>query len=152
MNSSSEIETLRLRLGLPKAPLVLDGLTTVYDYFTKHLHVSPAAWISYLRGIDFHCPVSTPTLHSPQELVRHKPDNSTSKPFLYFGQPGVSPMRTGTNFPSVTFERYRLARPILSLKSIASSIAFSPADRIVRPGGATQFIIASSDFSALIEK
>ena len=148
----SSIDELRKQLGLPNAPLVLAGLQTVQAFFSQKLKVSAADWISYLRGIDFHHPVREVTLMAPLEVVRHKPELSRPKPFLYFAEVGSTPMRTGTNFPNVTFERYGFNRPIVALQSIASPIAFGPADRIVRPGGAVQFIIASADFSALTPK
>jgi hypothetical protein len=152
MASPPPIEELRQRLGLPSAPLVLAGLRAVQAFFTQRLHVAPGDWLSYLRGIDFHHPVEEVMLRAPVELVRHKPPLSRPKPFLYFAKVGSSPMHTGTNFPSVTFERYRLTRPIPALQSIASAIAFGPADRVVRPGGAVQYIVAAADFSALAPK
>jgi hypothetical protein len=152
MNQASDIEAMRNKLGLPNAPLVLSGLRTVNDFFTEKLHYSPLAWISYLRGIDFHRPISMITLTAPEEVVRHKPEDGRPKPFLYFAEPGVSPMRTGTNFPKVIFERYTFLRPVLALKSVASPIAFDPFDKVIRPGGATQFMISASDFSALLRK
>lgn len=152
MNPTNDIETLRKQLGLPAAPMVLDGLETVQKFFKEKLHVSPMAWIPYVKGIDFHHPISVVTLRAPDEVVRHKPEDGKTKPFIYFGKPGLSPMRSGTNFPNVTFERFTFLRGVTALKSIASSVSFGPSDHVVRPGGATQLIISAADFSALVPK
>jgi hypothetical protein len=84
-----------------------------------------------------------------RHVIRHKPDQTAPKPFLYFADVGASPMRTGTNFPAVTFERFAVRLPIPALESSASSIAFGPADRVSRPGGATQYIIPTRCFGYL---
>lgn len=149
MAQTNDIESLRLKLGVPDAPMVMDGLRLVDAYFRLHLHLDPTLWIKYIRGIDFHRPVHDVILNQPTELVRHKPDDATVKPFSYFAKVGSSPMRTGTNFPNVTFERYTVQRPIRALESVASSISFGPADRVVRPGGAIQYIVATADLDRL---
>ena len=160
MTPSNEIESLRLKLGLPDAPTVMSGLRIVDAYFREHLHLDPTAadCIKYIRGIDFHHPVNDLTLNQPTELVRYRPVDATEKPFSFFTKVGTSPMRTGTNFPNVTFERYIVQRPILALESVASSISFGrkerlgPADKVVRPGGAIQYIVASLDLDRLTMK
>jgi hypothetical protein len=146
MNPNPNLEELRKALGLPNAPLVMNGLGAAAGYFTTVLKVSPFKWIDYLKGIDFHKDVQQVILNRGRELARHKPDNPAFKPFLYFTDPGHSPMRTGTNFPNVTFERYEVTSPISALESAASSISFSPTDRVSRPGGARQYIIPAADF------
>ena len=142
-------EGLREKLGLTKAPVVVNGLQTTVVFFEKELGIDPFLWISYLRGIDYHCPVSMEMLYGGAELIRHIPSTGRSKPFIYFTQVGESPTRTGTNFPSATFERFVLVLPIRVLKSTASSISFDARDRVSRPGGATQYIIAVRNFASL---
>src|ERR1700722_15924958 len=141
MNPNPNIEKLQKDLGLPSAPLVTKNIHLVSDYFTSTLKESPFNWISYLKGIDFHKSVEQLYLNPGLEIARHKPEFFRVKPFLYFTDIGSSPMRTGTNFPQVTFERFRVTAPISALKSIASSIFFDASDRISRPGGAVQYII-----------
>jgi hypothetical protein len=143
-------EELRKQLGLPAAPLVIKNIAVVSDFFVQQLGVSPLEWASYLRGIDFHKSVAKISLLPGRELVRHQPDNSRAKPFLYFADVGTSPMRTGTNFPIVTFERFRLNRTCLALQSTASSLSFSATDRVSRPGGAIQYIVAAADLRWMV--
>lgn len=142
-------EMLREKLGLTKAPVVMDGLQTTAVFFEKELGLDPSLWISYLRGIDYHCAVTMEVLQGGTEVVRHKPAGGRPKPFVYFTRVGESPMRTGTNFPNVAFERFMLSLPIRVLKSTASSISFDPQDRVSRPGGAAQYIVAVRNFASL---
>ncbi len=142
-------ELLREKLGLNKAPVITDGLQTTAVFFEKELGLDPSLWISYLRGIDYHCAVTMEVLPGGTELIRHKPTGGSPKPFVYFTRVGESPMRTGTNFPNVTFERFILSRPIRVLKSTASSISFDLQDRVSRPGGAPQYIVAVRHFPSL---
>lgn len=149
MNPNLDLDQLRSQLSLTKAPLVMKNLEVVVDFFKKTLRVSPFSWIPYLKGIDFSKPVEPVQLHPGCEVVRHKPDDSKPKPFCYLTVVGSSPMRTGTNFANVTFERFQVCTPTAALASFASSISFGPADRTSRPGGAKQFIISAPDFARL---
>jgi hypothetical protein len=143
---------LRTALGLPSAPVVLNGIELVADYFVTVLCVDPSPWVQYLRGIDFHKPVTKCVLEAGHQLIRHTPPDPRPKPFLYFTDVGESPTRTGTNFPTVTFERYRVLFGISALRSYASSISFRPRDRISRPGGAVQYIMPTLQFKSLMRQ
>jgi len=145
-------ERLRLQLGATKAPLVDLGIQTTAVFFEKELGEDALAWVSYLRGIDFHRPVEMTTLPKGKILIRHRPPSGREKPFLYFTESGESPMRTGTNFPQAAFERFVVSVPLRALRSTASSISFDHQDRVSRPGGAIQFILAVRNFGALVRQ
>jgi len=147
--SPTTTEYLRTAIGLPSAPIVLSGLDVVANYFDEILHEDPSKWVNYLKGIDFHHPVSKVLLAQGHELIRHMPEDGRPKPFLYFTDVGESPMRTGTNFPAVIFERYCVTSGIWALRSRASSISFSASDRVNRPGGAIQYILPAAQFTSL---
>jgi hypothetical protein len=143
--------TLRERLGITDAPLVRAGLATAEDFFRTVLHVDPMDWVDYLRGIDFHKPVSIERLARGTRLVRYESSgHRTLKPFAYFTVPGSSPHRLGTSFPSVEFKEFELDRDIRALKSIASGINFGPKDRVSRLGGGVQYIVAFADVPPLV--
>lgn len=147
----SDVDALRTTLGLPGAPLVKDGLTTTVRFFNTVLRQDPTKWVGYLRGIDFHKPVRIERLPKGTQLVRYDSVGDRSlKPFLYFTKPGTSPHRLGTSFPNVEFKVFETARPIDALVSAASGINFSPTDRVSRPGGGTQYIVAFADAPALV--
>ena len=147
----SDVDALRTKLGLPGAPLVKDGLTTTVRFFSTVLRQDPANWVGYLRGIDFHKPVRIERLPKGTQLIRYDSVGDRSlKPFLYFTRPGTSPHRLGTSFPKVEFKLFETTRPIDALVSAASGINFSPTDRVSRPGGGTQYIVAFADSPALM--
>jgi hypothetical protein len=149
MNPTPDLDQLRTLLGLTDAPVVRRNLETVAGYFVNKLHQSPFIWISYLKGIDFSKPTEIGYLNQGREVIRHVPADASHKPFVYFTEPGTSPLRTGTNFPDVRFERYAAIVPIEALFSSASWMSFGPRDRISRPGGGKQIIIATTDFVRL---
>jgi hypothetical protein len=147
----SDVEVIRTKLGLPGAPMVKNGLTTAVQFFDTVLRQDPAKWVGYLRGIDFHKPVRVEQLPKGTQLIRYDSTGDRSlKPFLYFTKPGTSPHRLGTSFPSVEFKLFETTRPVSALVSEASGINFGPADRVSRPGGGTQYILAFADAPALV--
>jgi Bacterial toxin 46 len=147
----SDVETIRTKLGLPGAPMVKDGLSTAVRFFNTVLRQDPQKWVGYLRGIDFHKPVRVERLPKGTQLIRYDSTGDRSlKPFLYFTKPGTSPHRLGTSFPSVEYKLFETTRPVEALVSAASAINFSPADRVSRPGGGTQYIVAFADAPALV--
>jgi len=148
---SNNVDALRTKLGLPGAPLVKDGLNTTVRFFNTVLRQDPEKWVGYLRGIDFHKPVRVERLPKGTQLVRYESTGDRSlKPFLYFTKPGTSPHRLGTSFPQVEFKVFETTRPIEALVSAASGINFGPTDRVSRPGGGTQYIVAFADAPALV--
>ncbi len=58
--------------GVTEAPLVMDGLATIRDFFVSNLRQDPSNWISYLRGIDFHKLVRVMTLIRGTRLIRYE--------------------------------------------------------------------------------
>ena len=148
---STNVDALRAKLGLPGAPLVLDGLNTTVRFFSAVLKQDPEKWVGYLRGIDFHKPVRIERIPKGTQLIRYDSTGDRSlKPFLYFTKPGTSPHRLGTSFPEVEYKLFETTRPIEALVSAASGINFGPADRVSRPGGGTQYIVAFADAPALV--
>lgn len=138
--------SLRERLRLPDAPLVRAGIGTVERFFHETLHVDPADWIDYLRGIDFHKPVSIERLPRGMSLIRYESTgHRTLKPFAYFTKPGTSPHRLGTSFPSTLYKVFELDRETSALRSVASGITFGITDHTSRLGGGVQYIIAFAD-------
>ena len=147
----SHVDSLRLKLGITKAPMVDEGLAVVDEFFRNTLHQDPSAWIGYLRGIDFHKPVRTEWLPRGTRLIRYdSTGDRTLKPFLYFTKPGTSPNSLGTTFPSVEYKEFEADRPVRALVSTASGMSFGPRDRVSRAGGGLQYIIAFSDAPALV--
>ena len=154
--SASDLDALRRQLALPPAPMVTTGLALTAQFFELDLGLNPADWMDYLRGIDFHHPVRIAVLPAGTVLIRHESLRAgRPKPFIYFTSPGTSPTATGTSFPAVQFMRFRIASPTRALVSTASAISFNDVagrsfDRVSRPGGGRQFIIAARDAPAAI--
>lgn len=146
-----QIKELRLKLGLADARLPNDGLTATIAFFRDVLHQDPLDWWQYLRGIDFHQRVEAVVLPPHTKLIRHESTGSrTLKPFGYYTDPGVSPFHTGTSFPGRQYKEFTVVSPTNALKSIASSISFSPEDRVSRVGGGVQYIIAFAEAPKLL--
>jgi hypothetical protein len=147
----SDVDAIRAKLGLPGAPMVVNGLTTTVQFFDRIIRQDPAKWVGYLRGIDFHKPVRVERLPKGTQLIRYDSTGDRSlKPFLYFTKPGTSPHRLGTSFPTVEYKLFETTRPVDALVSAASGISFGPQDRVSRPGGGTQYIVAFADAPALV--
>lgn len=148
--SDSDAVKLRTMLGLPDAPMVDEGIRTTVAFFRETLGADPFAWISYIRGIDFHSPVECLTLRPLVKLSRHRNrGEARRKPFAYFTVPGTSPYSTGTSFPESDFELFFVPYEMKCLKSRASGIKFHPTDRVFRGGGGAQFILSATDASRL---
>ncbi len=145
----ADVATLRARLGLPPAPLVLAGLEIASDFFHTVLREDPLRWVDYLRGIDFHRPVRVELLPTGTALSQHKHVGSArQKPFVYFTVPGTSPTSTGTSFTAAQFKLFRTSRPTKALVSSASPISFNDPrsgtmDAVSRMGGGKQLIVAA---------
>jgi hypothetical protein len=147
----SAIDSLRVRLGLTDAPRVRAGLAVADEFFRNTLHQDPAAWIGYLRGIDFHQAVSAEWLPPGTRLIRYESTGTrTLKPFLYFTRRGTAPNSLGTSFASVEYKEFEVNRSIRALVSTASGINFAPDDRVSRPGGGLQYVVAFVDAPALV--
>jgi hypothetical protein len=148
--SADVVAQIRSALGLPSAPLVTRGIETTVLFFSEVLHADPLQWMDYLRGIDFHSPIQRVMLAPGTRLSRHRSTGSARhKPFLYFTQPGTSPFSTGTSFPDSVFELFECTSPVSALQSRASSISFSPTDRVSRIGGGLQFIVPATAIQVL---
>ena len=118
-----ECSLMKAQLGLPAAPMVDAGIRTTLDFFRNYLNADPFAWISYIRGIDFHSRVEDLTIAPPIKLSRHKSTGSARpKPFAYFTVPGTSQYKTGTSFQESVFELFAVPHLMRSLKSRASAL------------------------------
>lgn len=156
---ANDVALVRVKLGLPAAPVVVKGLEEACAFFREHLKVDPALWLDYLRGIQFHDEVVRRTLPVGTALSQHVSGTPRSKPFVYFTVPGTSPFSTGTSFPSSEYRKFRTPREMLALVSTASSISFNALkpgvkaenafDRIQRGGGGRQYILSATDAAAL---
>ena len=152
----NDVSAMQQFLGLPDAPMVRNGLAEACRFFRHELGVSPDDWQDYFRGIDFHCPVALRELPEGTQLARHvSTGRARPKPFVYFTIPGTSPTSTGTTFPAVRFERYRVQSPVRVLVSVAAPISFNNLQKCVfddvsRMGGGTQYILASRDLVHLV--
>jgi hypothetical protein len=146
-----DLDVLQTRLGLPASPLVRAGLSTAAQFFRTVILQDPMDWWGYLRGIDFHQPVSVKTLPKGTSLARFDSLGERSfKPFVYFTTPGTSPFRLGTSFPQAEFKLFEVGRPTSALESRASGLSFSPRDRVSRLGGGVQYIVAFRDAPSLV--
>ena len=150
MGSNQEIELLRNRLGIGSGSLVTGWLTTAFDYFRDVLDVSPLdpSHLRYLRGIDFHRPVTVQSLAPGTLLVRFpeiqggaiQPERQ--KPYRFFALPGATPAHLGWNPNETGFQLYKLKLPVRALLSFASAIRFG--DSRSRLGGDRQVVIPST--------
>ena len=150
-DSAADLRWLREQIGVTEAPLVMEGIATVREFFISNLRQDPGNWVSYLRGIDFHKPVRVAALIRGTRLIRYESTgNRTLKPFAYFAKPGESPFRLGTSFPSVEYKEFEVANTLTALESYASGINFGLTDRVSRLGGGLQYIISFADLPVLM--
>jgi hypothetical protein len=145
---------LRQRLGLSNAKNVNEGLTETLLFFERVIKHDPFEWLHYLRGIDFSHAVFALPLPPGMTLVRYETigpkEVQKLPPFAFFTDPGVSPFHTGTSWPRWQFRKYTVRDETEALVSTASSISFSPTDRVSRIGGAPQYIISRADWPQLV--
>jgi len=141
MASPNEIVALRGKLGVGGGTLVDQWVATAFDYFRAVLQVDPLdpAHVRYLRGIDFHRPVSKATL-TPRALLVRFPEivggtiqPERLKPYRFFAVPGATPAHLGWNPDEVA-----------ALMSFASVIRFENLgahDARSRLGGDRQVVV-----------
>lgn len=141
-----EVRSLILQLSITDAPLVRDGVRKTIQFFRTEIGIDPldAQWLTvqrgleYLKGIDFHSPVSSELVRPPLNLVQYRPDDPRPKPFMYLGEVGQSNQTLGINWPGYRFMRYELVGPARALVSRAADIAWGGR---IRPGGGRQYIL-----------
>jgi len=126
-----DVDKLRLKLGVPDAPLVNAGLMTTVMFFRSIVKEDPLAWWEYLRGIDFHKRVELGRLERGKSLVRYESlGDRRLKPFSYFTDPGTSPFHTGTSFPEWQFKVFNVVSETTALVSTASGLSFNSRERM----------------------
>jgi hypothetical protein len=155
--SANEVEQLRAQLGVARGTLVVRWITTAFEYF-ETLHVNPLdpPHLSYVRGIDFHRPVTVETLPAGRLLVRFpqiaggtiQPERP--KPYRFFATPGATPVHLGWNQDEMGFELYQLRQSVRALLSFASGIRFG--DSRSRLGGDGQIIVPWNTDVALLRQ
>ena len=158
MASSSDIEQLRDKLGIASGTRVVDWIATAFDYFQGILRVNPLdpTHVQYLRGIDFHRPVTIETLTPGAVLVRFpeiaggaiRPERV--KPYRFFATPGATPLHLGWNPDEMGFQLYQLRESVRALVSFASAIRFG--DARSRLGGDRQVVVPWTTNVALIRE
>jgi hypothetical protein len=155
---SRDIEQLREKLGVARGTLAAGWISTAFDYFKDVLHVNPLdpGHLQYLRGVDFHRPVTVEMLAPGALLVRFpkitggviEPDRI--KPYRFFAAPGATPLHLGWNQDEMGFQLYQLKQSVRALVSSASAIKFG--DSRSRLGGDRQVVIPWSTDVALIRE
>lgn len=158
MASASEVEQLREKLGVARGTQVAGWIAAAFDYFHGVLHVNPLdpAHVQYLRGIDFHRPVTTATLPASALLVRFpeivggaiQPERP--KPYRFFATPGATPAHLGWNQDEMGFQLFQLRQSVAALVSFASAIRFR--DARSRLGGDRQVIVPWSTQMELVRE
>ena len=161
----TDLAALRRLLGLFDAPMVNQGLARTVEFFETVVKDDPMQWVGYLRGIDFHHPVSVETLKRSKKLIRyesaHRGEVKRLPPFGYFTDAGVSPFHTGTSWPSWHFKEFTVVGDTPALVSTASTLSFNPFDdasparqvrfdRVSRIGGGPQYILSRADWPKLL--
>jgi hypothetical protein len=162
----TDLTALRRQLGLFDAPMVNEGLVRTVQFFESVLKVDPTQWIGYLRGIDFHHPVTVETLKRSKKLIRYESAQrgpvKRIPPFGYFTEAGVSPFHTGTSWPSWHYKEFTVTADTPALLSTASTLSFNPFDdappsgrpvrfdRVSRIGGGPQYILSRADWPKLL--
>jgi hypothetical protein len=145
--SANEVEQLRQKLGVAHGTLVGGWMSAAFDYFQDALHLNPLdpIHLQYLRGIDFHRPVTIEMLRPGALLVRFPEIISRAiqperpKPYRFFATPGATPLHLGWNQDEMGFQLYQLRRPVRALVSFASAIRFR--DARSRLGGDRQVVV-----------
>jgi hypothetical protein len=152
----SDVESLRDKLRVGKGTLVDRWLSTTDDYFRGVLHVNPLdpAHLDYLRGIDFHRPVTVEPLRPGALLIRFPEilggtvQVERPKPYRFFAKPGGTPLHLGWNMDEMGYQLFQLRQPVQALVSSASAIRFR--DTRSRLGGDTQVVVPWSTSVMLI--
>jgi hypothetical protein len=158
MAGSIEVEQLRERLGVARGTLVAGSLEATFAYFRDVLRVNPldVKHLNYIRGIDFHRPVTVDLLTPGKLLVRFPEiargtlQREQRKPYRFFALPGATPLHLGWNPDETGFELYRLGQPVHALVSYASAMRFR--DTRSRLGGDRQVIVPWSTNVALLRQ
>ena len=158
MANSNEIAELRRKLGVASGARVTAGLSIAFDYFKQVLRVDPLAphHTEYLRGIDFHRPVTIEPLTVGLSFVRFpeiiggvvQPEKL--KPYRFFAAPGATPLHLGWNPEETGFQLYQLRQPVDALVSFANAIRFR--DSRSRLGGNRQIVVPWDTNMALIRE
>ncbi len=117
----ADLSALRRQLGVPDAPMVNEGIACTVTFFKDVIADDPVLWIGYLRGIDFHHPVTVATLEPRKKLIRYESARrgpiSRLPPFGYFTEAGVSPFHTGTSWPSWHYKEFTVVNETRALLS-----------------------------------
>ena len=158
MANPGDVETLRDKLRVGKGTLVDGWLLTADDYFRRVLHVNPLdpTHLDYLRGIDFHRPVTVEPLRPGALLVRFPEivggtvQVERPKPYRFFAKPGATPLHLGWNMDEMGYQLFQLRQPVQALVSSAGGIRFR--DARSRLGGDSQVVVPWSTSVTLLRE
>ena len=147
MASVNDVERLRQKLGVTASPQVMRSLSIAFDYFQRVLRVNSLdpAHLNYIRGIDFHRPVTNEPKDPGQLLVRFPEiiggviQQERQKPYRFFALPGATPLHLGWNPDEMGFQLFQLRQRVSALISSASAIRFG--DGRSRLGGNIQVVV-----------
>ncbi len=124
-------------LGVAQAPIPREYLATALTFFRVHMpELSRDDCVSYLKGIDLHAParmgVQQVLLQPGMELAKFRWGSSPN--MVFFTKAGSSPYHLGINPAGRHFERYRVVRPAVALRSRCADFATGA-------GGGIQYIV-----------
>jgi hypothetical protein len=157
--SSNDVEQLRQKLRVAQGTLVGGWISAAFDYFQGVLGLNPLdlRHLQYLRGIDFHRPVTIEVLRPGALLVRFPEiiggviQPELPKPYRFFATPGATPLHLGWNQDEMGFQLYQLRQSVRALVSFASAIRFR--DTRSRLGGDRQVVVPwHTDLALLRER
>lgn len=158
MANSNDVGALRSSLRIGTGTSVDRWLATADDYFRRVLRVNPLdpVHLEYVRGIDFHRPVTIEPLLPGALLVRFPEIASGSvqlerpKPYRFFAMPGSTPLHLGWNMDEMGYQLFQLKQPVQALVSSANPIRFR--DNRSRLGGDGQVVVPWSTSVILLRQ
>lgn len=158
MANANDVEALRSSLRIGAGTFVDKWLSTADDYFRRVLRVNPleAVHLEYVRGIDFHRPVTIEPLRPGALLVRFPEivggsiQQERPKPYRFFATPGSTPLHLGWNMDEMGYQLFQLRQPVEALVSSASPIRFR--DSRSRLGGDRQVVVPWSTSVNLVRE
>lgn len=131
-------------LGVSDAPLTRTGLGTALQFFHTRMPDLPRTMrFAFLKAMDLHKPVCLVTLAPPSMLSAFRKANEDPLK-LFYTKAGTSVLNLGLNPANREFRRFRVARPVQVLESVAAAAIDKWTDDrryFVASGGGRQYII-----------
>lgn len=159
----AKVQYWRQKLGVTDAPIPRRGIATTIEFFENQVRkgnlqeMDEGKLESYWKAADYSKEITTETLTSGKELVGYR---DPSSPFgFYYTEPGTFLDRVGVDYVTEKplpkgvegpkqlipreFIRYRVKRPVETLKSSASGVRAWDT-KLPVAGGGTQYFIPRS--------